>query len=465
MKISRLYLKIFLAFVLVLMISEFTVIWIIHSGWGGSPRMKRTEGQLMTVKNLTEMEMDLNQLSAGKEREKLTPILKALSDSFHANVWITGPYSEVIASSEEKIPDLTLHLEDDPIKTPEGAYIYKERSKGMKSIYGTYVSKRPDGYPFTYHIFHPWSRFEEEIWFLRGQILITILAAIFLLPVALRIIRPIKELTEKAAKLGQGDLTQRVEVRGKDEVAELAKTFNHMARSLEKIIKSSRELTANVSHELRSPLARMRISLEMIRERINDKKTDQCEVFISGMQSEIAHMDMLIGKIIEFSKLNMQKDPPMEDSIDLNLLITELLDQYQPTADQNNFEIKTDLVGIKITDCNQNGIRVILDNVLGNAFKYTEQSGTIMIELRANKDIEQRNEAVISVTNTHDPIPEDDLKEIFNPFHRLKGHDTPGYGLGLAAAQKIAYMHGGLIQAKNTCEGFTATVTLPIAKA
>lgn len=426
--------------------------------------MKRTEGQLMTVKNLTEMEMDLNQLSAGKEKETLTPILKALSDSFHANVWITGPYSEVIASSEEKIPDLTVHLEDAPKKTLEGAYIYRERSKGMKSIYGTYASKRPEGYPFTYHIFHPWSRFEEEIWFLRGQVLITLLAAIFLLPVALRIIRPIKELTKKAAKLGQGDLTQRVEVRGKDEVAELARTFNHMAGSLEKIIKSSRELTANVSHELRSPLARMRISLEMIRERINDKKAAQCEVFISGMQAEIAHMDILIGKIIEFSKLDMQKSPAMEDSVDLNLLITELLYQYQPTADHKHLEIKTDLSDVKITDCNQNGIRIMLDNVLGNAFKYTDKSGTIKIDLRAAKNNEQMKEVVVSVTNSHEPVPEEDLKEIFNPFHRLKGHDTPGYGLGLAAAQKIANIHQGLIHATNTSDGFTIIMTLPVAK-
>ncbi len=209
----------------------------------------------------------------------------------------------------------------------------------------------------------------------------------------------------------------------------------------------------------------MCISLEMIRERINDKKADQCEVFISGMQSEIAHMDMLIGKIIEFSKLDMQKAPPMEDSVNLNLLITELLYQYQPTADHKLLEIKTDLSDVKITDCNQNGIRVILDNVLGNAFKYTEQSGTIRIELRAEKNIEQINEAVISVTNSHEPVPEEELKEIFNPFHRLKGHDTPGYGLGLAAAQKIANMHQGLVKATNTDEGFTLIVALPIAKA
>ncbi|SDL32889.1 two-component system, OmpR family, sensor histidine kinase CpxA [Maridesulfovibrio ferrireducens] len=464
MKISRLYLKIFLAFLLVLMVSEFTVIWIIHTGWAGSPRMKRTEGQLMAIKNLTEMEIESKHLSPGQEKEALTPLMKTLSKSFRAEVWITGPYSEVVASSGEIIPDLTLHLEGKPTKTTEGVYIYKERRKGMKSVYGTYSSNIPEGYPFTYHLFHPWKQFEEEIWFLRGQALITILAALFLLPVALRIIKPIKELTRSAAKLGQGDLTQRVKVRGKDEVAELARTFNHMAEGLEKIIKSNRELTANVSHEMRSPLARMGISLEMIREKINNDKPAQCEAFISGMQSEIIHMDTLIGKIIEFSKLDMQKVPPMNDSINLDLLITELLYQYQPTADHKKLKIISDLEDVTITDCDQNAIRIILDNILGNAFKYTEQNGVIEVELRAKKDELLMNKAVIQISNTHSPVPEEELEEIFNPFHRLKGHDTPGYGLGLAAAQKIATMHQGSMQATNTEKGFTITVTLPIAK-
>ncbi|SMF18438.1 sensor histidine kinase [Desulfovibrio gilichinskyi] len=465
MKISRLYLKIFLAFLLVLMISEFTVIWILHTRWADSPHVRRTESQLMAIKDLTEMEISTKSLSPEQERIILTPILKTLSKSFKADIWITGPYSEIVASSKEEIPNLTQHLAGEPAKTPAGVYIYKERRKDTKSVYGTYTSDIPEGYPFTYHLFHPWRQFEEETWFLRGQLFITILAAIFLFPLALRIIGPIKKLTISAAKLGQGDLTQRVKVRGKDEVADLAKTFNHMAESLEKTIKSNRELTANVSHEMRSPLARMGISLEMLRERINDDKADQCEVLISGMQSEIIHMDTLIGKIIEFSKLDMHTAPPMDESVDLSLLIQDLLRQYQPTADHKKFEIISHLESVSINDCNQNSIKIILDNIIGNAFKYTEKNGIIRINLCVENKNNRLNKAIIEITNTHEPVPEEELEEIFNPFHRLKGHDTPGYGLGLAAALKITNMHQGHIQAENSEHGFTIKVTLPTTKA
>lgn len=464
MKISRLYLKIFLAFLLVLMVSEFTVIWILHTKWAGSPRVRRTENQLMAVKNLTEMEIATKLLSPSQEEEILTPILKALSESFKADIWITGPYSEIIASSEKKIPNLTKHLESQPAKTPAGVYIYKEHRNGMKSIYGSYTSSIPEGYPFTYHLFHPWKQSDDEIWFLHGQLFITILAAIFLFPVALRIIGPIKKLTLSAAKLGQGDLTQRVKIRGKDEVAELAKTFNHMAESLEKTIKSNRELTANVSHEMRSPLARMGISLEILREKINSGKSDQCEVLISGMQSEIVHMDTLIGKIIEFSKLDIHTAPPMNESVDLSLMIQELLRQFQPTADHKEFAIITNIENVSINYCNQNAIKIVLDNIIGNAFKYTEKKGVIRINLHVEKDNDLASKAVIEITNTHDPVPEEELEEIFSPFHRLKGHDSPGYGLGLAAAIKIATMHQGSVKATNSEHGFTIKLTLPIEK-
>lgn len=286
--------------------------------------------------------------------------------------------------------------------------------------------------------------------------MLTILAAILLIPVSRRMIRPIKNMTETAAKMGEGDLKQRVEVKGKDEISELAKAFNHMAEGLEKMVKSSRELTANVSHELRSPLARMRISLEMLKERIEEGKTSGCDTFINGMQSEITHMDKLIGKIIEFSKLDMKKPPPLNETADLKTLIEELLDQYEHSASRNKLTVKADLTAIKLSNCNRNGLRVIMDNILSNAFKYTEQEGIITIKLSSRND-----KAQIEVTNTHPPLPNEDLEEIFNPFHRLKGQEIPGSGLGLAAAQKIALIHNGSIKAENCEMGFRIVLELP----
>ncbi len=195
------------------------------------------------------------------------------------------------------------------------------------------------GLPLHLPPYHSIPKFDEESWFIRAQVILTIIAALFLIPVSRRVIRPLKELTVSAAKMGRGDLKQRVEIKGKDEVAELGKAFNHMAEGLDKMVKSSRELTANVSHELRSPLTRMRISLEMLKERIEAGSTSGCDTFINGMQSEITHMDELIGKIIEFSKLEMHETPAMTETVNLKELLSDLLEQYQCIAERNNLNV------------------------------------------------------------------------------------------------------------------------------
>ncbi len=456
MRISRLYLKIFLAFMMVLIISEMIVFALIHLSWSQSPRVSHMERQLITVKSLAELELGTKHISAEHERKVLTPLLQTLGRSLRAKIWITGPYGETVASSEGQIPNISDYIKGETAKSHEGVYVYKKRNESLKSVYGVYTAQLPEGYPFTYHLFHTFPKFNEEVWFLRAQIVLTVFAAIFLIPVSRRMIRPIKKMTETAAKMGQGDLKQRVEVKGKDEIAELAIAFNRMAEGLEKMVKSSRELTANVSHELRSPLARMRISLEMLKEKIEEHKTPGCAGFVNGMQLEITHMDELIGRIIEFSKLDMQKPPSLNETADLKGLVQDLLEQYEHSASRNKITVKTDLATVKLPSCNRNGLHIVMDNILGNAFKYTDQEGIISVKIsKSDKN------AQIEVTNTHTPLPEKDLEEIFNPFHRLKGHETPGSGLGLAAAQKIAKIHGGKVWAENCDAGFKIIVELP----
>ncbi|TIH13187.1 sensor histidine kinase [Marinifilum sp. JC120] len=456
MKISRIYLKFFLSFMLVLILSELILFGLIHASWSQSPRVNHIERQLITVKNLAEMELGPTHISTEHEREALTPLLKTLSKSLQADLWITGPYGKTIASSTKVIPNISSYTSGELAKSNEGAYVYKRRNKGLKKVYGVYTANFPEGYPFTFHIFHSFPKFDEESWFLRAQLVLTILAAIFLIPVSRRVIRPLKKLTASASKMGRGDLKQRVEIKGKDEVAELGQAFNSMAEGLEKMVKSSRELTANVSHELRSPLARMRISLEMLKERIEGGNTSGCDTFVNGMQAEITHMDELIGKIIEFSKLDMRKAPVLNETADMKGLITDLLEQYKHIVERNSLNLETELAEIKLNNCKRSGIHIVMDNILGNAFKYTEQQGTVAVKL-----YHYGTEVRIEVTNTHAPIPQEDLEEIFNPFHRLKGQDVPGSGLGLAAAKKIVRIHEGKIKAENSTQGFKIIMTIP----
>ena len=457
MKISRTYLKIFLSFLMVLVVSELIIYGLLLMSWDKSPRILHMERQILTVKNLVEMKLGGPPRTLEEEKRLLTPLLKTLGKSLDAFIWITDPYGKVIASSAQAIPDMNNFVNGDAAKSRKGAYIYKKRNDSMKSVYGVYTGKLPQGYPFTYHLYHSFRKFDEESWFIRAQIILTIIAAVFLIPVSRRVVQPLKELTFSASRMGKGYLKQRVAIKGKDEIAELGQAFNHMAEGLEKMVKSSQELTANVSHELRSPLTRMRISLEMLKEKIESGNTTGCSTFVNGMQAEITHMDELIGRIIEFSKLDMHKHPAMNETVDMKELISELLEQYKCVAERNNLKLKTSLDDLKLSNCNRNGIRIVMDNIFGNAFKYTAPEGTVLVNL------EQHAKNVrVQVTNTHAPLPEDDLEEIFNPFHRLKGQEIPGSGLGLAAANKIVHIHGGEIRAENCSDGFRITIKLKI---
>ncbi|WP_320172445.1 HAMP domain-containing sensor histidine kinase [Maridesulfovibrio sp.] len=456
MKISRLYLKFFLAFMLVLILSELILFWFMTLSWSQSPRVSHMERQLITVKNLAEMNMEQTDPAAETRHSDLTTLLQTLGRSIQADIWITGPYGELVASSTETIPDMHDWTSGEAVKSMEGAYIYKKKVAGLKSVYGLYTSSKPRGYPYTYHVFHSIPKFNEDVWFMRSQIVLIVLAALFLIPVSRRMISPVKELTVSASRMGRGDLKQRVRIKGRDEIAELGTAFNHMAEELEKMVKSSRELTANVSHELRSPLARMRISLEMLKEKIEENGSPGCEGFINGMQFEISHMDELIGKIIKFSKLDIHKLPAMNETADLKAIIEDLISQYSHIATRNRISIELHLEDVKTGNCNRNALTVVLDNILGNAFKYTDPDGDVSISLK-----EEDNTAHIEVANTHPPLTEEDLEEIFNPFHRLKGQELPGSGLGLAAARKITGIHGGSIRAANSSKGFTIIVEIP----
>lgn len=470
MKVSRFYIKIFLAFVAVLMVSEFIVIWFVHSGLTGNPHANRIATSLNTIKMLsidsmkqkststensdTQAPAYLNELDTAA----LDHLLRLLSTSFKEKIWITDRNGKIVASSFEGVaPETSDIISNDPLWIKDNILIYKERENGVKFTYSVLPPLPLDRRQFTYHTFSRRSRFEDEAWFLRGQVLLTLLAALFLIPVSRRIIRPLKKLTSTAARFGEGDFTKRVRVRGKDEVAELAASFNEMADNLENILKGGKELTAHMSHEIRSPLTRMRISLEMLKEKFKRNDLYNSDKYIHDMEEEIDHMDFLVGKILQFSKMDMRTKPPMEDRVNLANLILTTVERYKTTGERNNLKINTSTENVTLEKCHVYGIRILMDNLLDNAFKYTDRGGDIDISLRRNDD-----EALIEVTNTHPPIPDENLKKIFSPFHRLKGDEIPGSGLGLATALKISEIHGGKLTVENAEKGFRVRLKLPL---
>ena len=240
-----------------------------------------------------------------------------------------------------------------------------------------------------------------------------------------------RKLSEAADRLGHGDFSQRVPVTGHDEVSILADKFNKMANGLERMVLSGKELTAHLSHELRTPLTRMQISLQMAIEKSEEGTCDDSARYLSKIRCEIEKMDTIIGQILALSKLDPQEPQPRTDSVDMVERIQALLKPYGPMIEQRHFKIDKNLTRTPALLCNSNGLNLLLDNILSNAMKYTDEYGAIAVTTyMMDKAIH------IEVCNTHPLLTEKDLNDIFIPFQRLYRSSETGTGLGLASAKK-----------------------------
>jgi signal transduction histidine kinase len=243
--------------------------------------------------------------------------------------------------------------------------------------------------------------------------------AIFAYPVVRGLTRRIERLQTGVETLGAGNLATRVAVEGRDEVAQLAASFNRAASKIEELVSAHRLLLANASHELRTPLSRIRLGIELF-EAKPDPKTK------ADIARDIAELDELIEEILLASRLDIAAAPPATENVDLLALVAEECAHYdgcaldgEPTVLRGDARL----------------LRRLVRNLLDNAQRHGKPP--IRVELRRNG-----LQASLSVIDAGDGIPSSEREYVFLPFHRLRG-DRKGAGLGLALVRQIARLHGG----------------------
>jgi len=452
MRISKLYLKIFLAFVAVLIAAEASVYFYIVTGSPPSPFVRTVVDETAMAGRLIKKELTRTDGTPATTARLVQPLLDIMVKE-HRRIWVTDQTGAILAATFRGAPPV-LDMDLTPVELPreQPVRMYKIEARRFKAVYlisPVALDGRP---PLTVHVLIDRPHHNEELWFLKGLLLLAVLGALFILPVARGLLRPIRKLAEAADRLGRGDFSQRVPVTGRDEVADLANKFNNMAMRLEKLVMSGKELTAQLSHELRTPLARMRISLQMAIE----QPGVPCGRFLDKIGGEIDNMDRIIGSILDLSKLDMQESPPRTDRVSPSARLAELLDSYGPMIERRGLEVRTDLAPLPVQACNAHALDVLLNNVLGNAVKYTAEGGTIRVAARPDGD-----GALIEVANAHPPLSEKDLSDMFTPFHRLYRGSEAGTGLGLATARRMAELHGGTIHAEYASGEVRIIIFLP----
>jgi len=291
-----------------------------------------------------------------------------------------------------------------------------------------------------------------------GLALIGAVVALIAVPLTRHITRPLKRLQDSALRIAGGDLASRADVQGSDEIGRLGSAFNSMAQTVERMVRAGRELTANVSHEMRSPLTRIRVAGECLKGAVSRGDSADAEELLAGMWEDIEEADRMIGRILEYSKLDLQESDPAQREVSPEALLHGLLKTMNPLFRAKKIAVELQVApGLSVTG-DEEWLRAALKNLLENAARYTPEGGRVRVSLRP-----EGSAVRFEVTNSCAAVAAEDLERIFAPFYRGKGSPSEGTGLGLAITRKIILLHRGDIGAQNTPEGFQVWLWLPRA--
>ncbi len=272
--------------------------------------------------------------------------------------------------------------------------------------------------------------------------------------------KPVDALRRATQRLSDGDMTARVGgrvVTRRDEIGGLARDFDAMAERLEDLIGSQQRLLRDVSHELRSPLARLRVALELARSRAGDRAADQ----LDRMELEAERIDQLIGQLLLLERLTAGQPGGEAVAFDLASLIAEVVDDASFEAEAGGARVVYDSGGEAPMRGHPSLMRSALDNVLRNAISFAPAGSEVEVRVqRTGAD------AVVLVRDHGRGVPEGQLETIFEPFARVaeaRERSSGGAGLGLAITRRAVAVHGGTVRARNHPDGgLEVTLTFPV---
>jgi len=459
-KPGKLYIKIFLSFLVVLIVTEILIfgLFIFSARRIFFSRFERyTRAQVLLAKKIIEDKVRSQPETSPADNESLRNLILQLGKIHGSKIWLAAPDGRpLIKSFAGDIPDDVAKISKRRLRDLGDLKIYSDFKRG-RFFYITIPAEVAHGEVGTLHILsEKMEKDHHEGVFALGLAGIGLVIALLIIPVSRLVTEPLKALRESALRIAEGNLSHRATVRSKDEIGELGRAFNSMADKLERMIRGGRELTANISHELRSPLARIRIAEELLGERLARGEYDGCRRQLDEIREDIGELDRLIDRILVLSKLDVHEKPLRRERLDPSDLINELLERFKPAVSQKRLRVTAHLSCDPPFFGDTDALRTAFSNILDNAVKFTGQNGDVIVKMHTEDEALK-----ISVTNSFDPLSEEDLARIFEPFYRTERSHATGSGLGLAITKKIIERHGGNIKACNSAEGLTILVWLP----
>lgn len=271
--------------------------------------------------------------------------------------------------------------------------------------------------------------------------------------------KPIRSLHSAIKEAGRGNLDVRIADRmgpGNDELKDLGVEFDRMISRLRTLIVAQRQLLKDVSHEMRSPMARIQAAIGLAQQEPN-----QGPAVMDRIERESVRMDKLIGELLALSRLQAGVDKPLNEEIELRDLLSAIIDDARFEASAKGRIIKVGAEVDGVVRGNVELLRRAIENVVRNAIKYSNRGGTIEVGAALGSS---GDTAIISVRDSGTGVPEPDLANIFDPFFRSSMHaHKEGSGLGLAIAKRVIESHAGSIVASNVPGGgLNVNIELPL---
>jgi signal transduction histidine kinase len=294
-------------------------------------------------------------------------------------------------------------------------------------------------------------------WFLMPEHLFMMGAAVLLCYwLALHLTSPVRALQRAVERFGRGDLSARVSSTRRDELGRLARTFDRMADRIQTLLAAERRLLLDISHELRSPLARLGVAVELAR------SGDDLNAALNRIQKESDRLNSLVGQLLQVTRAEGDPSSLRRESVQLDELVQQLVEESGIEAAAHGCRLEFAKREPVTVEGDPELLRRAVENVIRNAIRYSPPESAVEVSLARNNGT-----AVVDVRDHGPGVPEPALPRLFDPFYRVADDrctSSGGVGLGLSIARRAIELHHGKIRAKNADPGLEVELEMPVRR-
>ncbi len=366
-----------------------------------------------------------------------------------------------VAWSSENAPTLEFKVFDTESRGPYNTNRHRIFTRRFKKETGEVIFVR-SGFPQTV--------LQEDINLVNRNILLVSVCILLAAPIggyviALRATQPISKIIQTTAQLQPSNLGERLPIRGTgDELDRLSQTINGMLDRIASFIHQNRYFIANAAHELRSPLAAIRTSVEVAIER--ERTPAEYDLLLTDVMEEVTRLSGLVNRLLLLAEGDAGRTAAAGQITHLDRIVRESVDMFDGVADLNSIQLKVGELPSVIVPGEETYLRQVVRNLIDNAIKYNRPKGEVVINLKIDS---ARNQVVLTIADTGIGIDTESLERVFERFYRVdrsRSRETGlgGYGLGLSICQSIVKSLAGEITVESAVgRGSKFIVRLPLA--